>query len=231
MDFIFHDIQAVIQQKHLVAYFLVFTGGLISSASPCVLAAIPLIIGYVGGYSEGNSKKSLLYSFVYVIGLSVTFTLLGATASMLGSFLGFAGTWLYVIFAVIIILIGLQLTGIISLPLSFNKININIKTKGILGAFILGLITGILSSPCATPVLAVILGYVATDGNIIYGSSLLFVYAIGHCILIFIAGLSVGFTQKIISSKSVHNFADITKKISGIIFILAGCYIFYKYVV
>lgn len=231
MDAIFQDLQGIIGQKHLFAYLLVFTGGLISSASPCVLAAIPLIIGYVGGYSEGNSKKSLLYSFVYVIGLSVAFTLLGAAASMLGSFLGFAGTWLYVIFAVIIILIGLQLTGIISLPLSFNKININIKTKGILGAFILGLITGILSSPCATPVLAVILGYVATDGNIIYGSSLLFVYAIGHCILIFIAGLSVGFTQKIISSKSVHNFSNISKKISGIIFILAGCYIFYKYVV
>ncbi len=67
------------------------------------------------------------------------------------------------------------------------------------GAFLLGLLTGTVSSPCATPVLAVILAYVSTQGYMLYGGSLLFVYAVGHCALIFVAGLSVGLTESIVS--------------------------------
>jgi len=89
METIFNNIQHIIQNQHGLAFFAVFIGGLISAASPCVLAAIPLIIGYVGGYSEGNRKKAALFSLVFVLGLSITFTLLGAAASVMGKFLGF----------------------------------------------------------------------------------------------------------------------------------------------
>jgi cytochrome c biogenesis protein CcdA len=217
------NIQAIIQNQHGLAFLAVFIGGLVSAASPCVLAAIPLIIGYVGGYSEGNKKKAALFSLVFVFGLSITFTLLGGAASVMGQFLGFMGRWLYIGLAVIAILMGLQLMGIISIPLPFQKTRA-VKTKGLLGAFMLGLLTGTVSSPCATPVLAVILAYVSTQGDMVYGGSLLFVYALGHCALIFIAGLSVGLTESIISSRGATKFSLYAKKLSGALLFVIGIY-------
>jgi len=223
MDTIFNNIQHIIQNQHGLAFLAVFIGGLISAASPCVLAAIPLIIGYVGGYSEGNKKKAAFFSLVFVLGLSITFTLLGAAASVMGQFLGFMGRWLYIGLAAIAVLMGLQLMGLLNIPLPFQKTTA-IKTKGLLGAFLLGMLTGTVSSPCATPVLAVILAYVSTQGDMVYGGSLLFVYALGHCALIFIAGLSIGLTESIVSAKGMKNFSLYAKKVSGALLLLVGIY-------
>jgi cytochrome c biogenesis protein CcdA len=224
IESILHNIPTVIQNQHGIAFVAVFIGGLVSAASPCVLAAIPLIIGYVGGYSEGNKKKAALFSLVFVFGLAITFTLLGIGASIIGQFLSFIGRWLYIGFSAIAILMGLQLMGVISIPLPFQRTR-EIKTKGLMGAFLLGLMTGMVSSPCATPVLAVILAYVSTQGDMLYGSSLLFIYAIGHCALIFIAGLSVGFTESIIGSKGIRNFSLYFRRFSGALLMLVGIYI------
>ncbi len=224
MESMIADIQATIQNNHGVAFLAVFIGGLISAASPCVLAAIPLIIGYVGGYSEGSKKKAALYSLVFIFGLSITFTLLGAAASAMGAFLSFAGRWLYLGLALIAVVMGLQLMGIVDIPLPFQKTH-QVKSRGLWGAFLLGLLTGTVSSPCATPVLAVILAYVTTKGDIFYGGSLLFVYAVGHCALIFIAGLSIGLTESMVSSTSMKNFLLYSKKLSGGLLALAGLYI------
>lgn len=224
MQHLLENIATIIQNNHGLAFLAVFFGGLISAASPCVLAAIPLIIGYVGGYSGGDKKKAAIYSLVFILGLSITFTLLGAAASAMGHFLSFAGQWLYIGLAVIAVTMGLQLMGLIAIPLPFQKTH-QVKSRGLWGAFLLGLLTGTVSSPCATPVLAVILAYVSTQGNILYGGSLLFVYAVGHCALIFIAGLSIGFTENMISSKGVKNFSLYSKRFSGAVLVLIGIYI------
>ncbi len=223
METLLNNIQHLIQNQHGLAFLAAFIGGLVSAASPCVLAAIPLIIGYVGGYSEGSKKKAVIYSLVFISGLSITFTVLGATASVIGQVLGFMGRWLYIGLSVIAILMGLQLLGIIAIPLPFQKTRTT-KRKGLIGAFLLGLLTGTVSSPCATPVLAVILAYVSTQGDMLYGGSLLFIYAIGHCALIFVAGISIGFTESILSSKGIRNFALYTKRFSGALLIIAGIY-------
>ena len=217
------NIQAIVRDQHGLAFIAVFIGGLISAASPCVLAAIPLIIGYVGGYSEGDRKKAALYSLVFILGLSLTFTLLGAAAAVMGRLMGFAGRWLSIGLAVVAVGMGLQLMGIIAIPLPFQKTR-QVKSKGLAGAFLLGLLTGTVSSPCATPVLAVILAYVSTKGDILYGGSLLFVYALGHCALIFVAGLSIGFTESMISSKGVKNFSLYSKRFSGAVLVVVGVY-------
>ena len=224
MDSLFNNIQHIIQTQMGMAFLAVFVAGLISAASPCVLAAIPLIIGYVGGYSEGNRKKAALYSLVFILGLSITFTLLGAAASAMGVFFSFMGRWLYIGLAVIAVVMGLQLMGVLSIPLPFQKTR-TVKSKGLWGAFFLGLLTGTVSSPCATPVLAVILAYVSTQGDILYGGSLLFAYAVGHCALIFVAGLSIGLTESIVSSKGINKFSLYSKKFSGAVLALAGLYI------
>jgi cytochrome c-type biogenesis protein len=224
MHHLLENVQTIIQNNHSLAFLAVFAGGLISAASPCVLAAIPLIIGYVGGYSEGNKKKAALYSLVFILGLSITFTVLGAAASAMGRFLSFAGQWLYVGLAVVAVAMGLQLMGFISIPLPFQKTH-QVKSRGLWGAFLLGLLTGTVSSPCATPVLAVILAYVSTQGDILYGGSLLFAYAVGHCALIFVAGLSIGLTESIVSSKGIKNFSLYSKRFSGALLVAAGLYL------
>ncbi|MDH4164111.1 MAG: cytochrome c biogenesis protein CcdA [Nitrospirota bacterium] len=217
------NIQAVIQNNHGLAFLTVFVGGLLSAASPCVLAAIPLIIGYVGGYSDGDKKKAAIYSLVFILGLSITFTVLGAAASAMGAFLSFAGRWLYGGLALLAVVMGLQLMGIVDIPLPFQKTH-QIKTRGLWGAFLLGLLTGTVSSPCATPVLAVILAYVSTQGDILYGGSLLFVYAVGHCALIFMAGLSVGLTEQLVRSRGVRSFSLYAKRFSGAVLVATGSY-------
>jgi len=224
MESMLNNIQSIIQNNHSLAFLAVFVGGLISAASPCVLAAIPLIIGYVGGYSGGDKKKAATYSLVFILGLSITFTVLGAAASAMGRFLSFAGQWLYIGLAVIAVFMGLQLMGIISLALPFQKTR-TVKSKGLWGAFFLGLLTGTVSSPCATPVLAVILAYVSTQGDMLYGGSLLFAYAVGHCTLIFIAGLSIGLTESMVNSKGIKNFSLYSKQFSGAILVAAGLYL------
>lgn len=224
MQHVLENIQSIIQNNHGLAFFAVFVGGLISAASPCVLAAIPLIIGYVGGYSGGDRKKAALYSLVFILGLSITFTLLGAAASLMGGLLGFMGRWLYVGLAFIAVAMGLQLMGLITVPLPFQKTR-QVKSRGLWGAFFLGLLTGTVSSPCATPVLAVILAYVSTQGDILYGGSLLFAYALGHCALIFVAGLSIGLTESIVSSKGLKNFSRYSKRLSGALLAATGFYL------
>jgi cytochrome c biogenesis protein CcdA len=224
MEHLLGNVQSIIQDNHSLAFLAVFAAGLISATSPCVLAAIPLIIGYVGGYSEGDKKKAAIYSLVFILGLSITFTLLGAAASAMGAFLGFMGRWLSVGLAVIAVTMGLQLMGLISIPLPFQKTR-TIKSKGLWGAFLLGLLTGTVSSPCATPVLAMILAYVSTQGDLLYGGSLLFAYAVGHCALIFVAGLSIGLTESIASSKGIKNFSLYSKRFSGALLVAAGLYI------
>ena len=223
MEWLLGDIQVIMQNQPGMAFLAAFLGGIVSASSPCVLAAIPLVIGYVGGYSGGSRTRAALYSLVFVLGLAITFTLLGAAASAMGQVLGFLGRWLYLGLSIIAVLMGLQLLGILSFPLPFQGTKA-VKSKGLFGAFLIGLLTGTVSSPCATPVLAVILAYVSAKGNIIYGASLLFTYAIGHCALIFLAGLSIGLTQSIVQSGGVKSFSLYAKKLSGALLMAAGIY-------
>lgn len=227
MTELFQNIGHIVQNQQGIAFLAIFVGGLVSAASPCVLAAVPLIIGYVGGYSEGDRKRAALYSATFVLGLSITFTLLGVAASAMGGFLSFAGRWLYLLFSLVSVLMGLQLMGIVSIPLPFQKTR-TVKSKGLPGALLLGLLTGTVSSPCATPVLAVILAYVSTRGSLLYGGMLLFVYALGHCVLIFLAGLSVGLAEGLINSKGLRSLSLATRKISGLLLFVAGLYLGYN---
>jgi len=102
------------------------------------------------------------------------------------------------------------------------------KRRGIFGAFLLGLFFGIVSSPCATPVLVVILTLVASKGEVLYGTGLLFVYAIGHCMLMLLAGTFTGFVEAFVKAKGVRNFSDWSKRIGGAIISLVGLYLLYQ---
>jgi len=218
------NIGQYISGNPLLAFAAVFLGGLISASSPCVLAIMPLVIGYVGGESAGDRKKALGYSLLFALGLSLTFTILGAIAAILGQLFGDIGKWWYWVVGLIAITMGLSMIGVFNISFPFAD-KLMTARKGYVGAFLLGLLFGVVSSPCATPVLVVILSFVAAQQQLVYGVSLLFVYAIGHCALIVLAGVATGFVTALISTGRVEKYSRIVKQVSGGLIILAGFWI------
>jgi cytochrome c biogenesis protein CcdA len=221
------NIEHIIAAYPIIAFGAVFLAGIISSASPCVLATIPLVVGYVGGYADGDRRKAFLYSVAFILGLSLTFTAFGAAAGMLGAMFGMIGGWWYAALGVVAVAMGLQMLGLYQLRLPFH-VEVKPKRKGIFGAFLLGLFFGIVSSPCATPVLVVILTLVASKGEVAYGTALLFVYAVGHCMLMLLAGTFTGFVEAFVKAKGVRNFSEWSKRIGGAIITLVGVHLLYQ---
>jgi cytochrome c biogenesis protein CcdA len=218
-------LNSIIQSESWLAFPLCFAGGLISSASPCVLAMIPLIIGFVGGYSEGSHRKAIQYSLVFTLGLTITFVILGIIASFMGRLFGSVGSFWKYILPPVAILLGLQLLGLFNFNVGLSD-KILPQKKTLLGAFLMGLFFGILATPCATPVLAVILTFAATRRTIFYSGALLLAYAAGHWALVLTAGISAGLAQRIVANRGINNFTTYFKKGAGIILIGVGVYLF-----
>lgn len=173
---------------------LVFLGGLLTSANPCVLVAAPLVVGFTGGTEEGRHHPMLL-SGVFVLGLAAAFTALGLVAALTGSLLGDVGWGWKALLGLVLLAIGLHLLGLYSLPGPSHGHLARFKGAGIFGAFALGALTGTLSAPCATPALAAVLTIVAIQKKILWGGVLLFAYALGHVLLLFLAGASSGWAS------------------------------------
>ncbi len=228
MEHIANQLVGTIDANPALAYAAVFLGGLFSCASPCVLAIIPLVIGFIGGYAEGDTKKAISYSMVFVIGLTVSFTLLGATVGFVGGFMKLFGKWGYIGIALVAVAAGLQLLGILNIPMPAPIQKIQPKQKGMVGGFILGFLFGLASAPCATPALIGILALASAKGNALYGATLLLFYAIGHWTLVLLAGISVGFVDKLAKTRGIGSFSTVMKKVSGVIFVLGGFYIFWQ---
>jgi len=215
------NIEQIITLYPLVAFGAVFLAGVISSASPCVLATIPLVIGFVGGYADGDRKKAFLYSVSFVLGLSITFTAFGAAAGLLGTMFGTLGGPWYLIAGGIALVMGGQMMGLYEIRLPVRR-DFKPKRGGIIGSFLLGLFFGVVSSPCATPVLVVLLTLVAGKGQVLYGIALLFCYAIGHCLLMLFAGTFTGFVEGFVKARGVVNFSLWAKRASGFVVAMVG---------
>lgn len=225
MDAWLESLSEIVQNHGWVAFPACFLAGVVSSASPCVLAMIPLVMGYVSGYSEGSQKKAIQYSLAFTLGLTITFTILGVIAGALGRLFGDVGSfWKYVMPPVAIIL-GLLLLGVFKFNVSVSQ-RFMPKRRALLGAFLMGLFFGVVATPCATPVLAVVLTVAAVQKRIVYSGGLLLCYALGHWILVLGAGISAGFAQRVLASRGMANFSDYSKKVAGIILIGAGIYLF-----
>jgi len=219
------NVESLIGGAPWLAFGAVFIGGLLTASNPCVLAMIPLSVAYVGG-TEGatNWKRSLGFSLCLVLGLSLTFAVLGVLASLLGGAVGGnKQVWNWVV-AAVCILMGLHLMEVLSVPIpAVTKVQPG--TRGALGAFLLGVLFGFVSTPCAGPILVVLLAYLATQGaSPIFGGGLLLSYALGHSALIIIAGTSMGLARGMLSSERFAKSSSILKKAAGAVIILVGVY-------
>ncbi len=221
------NIEQVVAAYPLLAFGAVFLAGVVSSASPCVLATIPLVVGFVGGYADGDRWKAFRYSLSFIIGLSLTFTAFGAAAGLLGTMFGTVGGWWHVAAGIVALVMGGQLVGLYELRLPVRR-DFKPKQGGVVGSFLLGLFFGVVSSPCATPVLVVLLTFVATKGKVLYGVALLFCYAIGHCLLMLAAGTFTGFVESFVKAKGLVNFSNLAKRLSGGIVAVVGAWFIWQ---
>ena len=184
------------------------------------------MVGYVGGTGQRSTKRAFLLSIVFAIGAAVTFTVLGVTASLAGRLIGTSTSWWYIALGVLMVVMALQTWGLFEIIPSSYLISKNTK-KGFFGAFVAGILAGIFSSPCSTPVLIVLLAIVAGKGSVLWGILLLLLYSIGHGILAVLAGTSIGFVQKLSASKNYGRISNVLKIVMGSLILLLGFYMFY----
>jgi cytochrome c-type biogenesis protein len=214
-----------------LALAAVFVGGALTASNPCVLAMIPLMMSFVAGRKDdkGGVLRALAFSFVFVVGLAITFTALGMIAALAGRMYGdISGVWNWIVAAVCVVM-GLHLMGVLTVPIPSLGGRLQPKTRGFLGAFLLGLLFGVVSAPCAGPILVVLLTYLAGSGaSVAWGGTLLLVYALGHSALILVAGTSMGAAKKLIENKRAGRALEILRRAAGAIIILVGAYFAYK---
>ena len=197
--------------------------------SPCHLASIPLIVGYVSGQAEASTRRALLISSLFAFGILVTIGLIGLLTAALGLVLGDLGLWLNYVVAEVFFAVGLYLLEIIP-QFTGGVGQLTLKTRGLVTAFLLGLILGVALGPCTFAYLAPMLAvtFKAGAGSLIFGSILLLVYGIGHCSVIVAAGTSVQFAQRLLNWSAQTSGQKILKRICGVLVILGGVYMIYK---
>ena len=217
---------SLITETAWLAPLFALAAGVLASFTPCSLSSVPLVIGYVGGTGQRDTKRAFRLSLVFVLGSAVTFTVLGVIASTAGRLIGSSGSWWYILLGVLMVLMALQIWGIFEIIPSSYLISKSTK-RGYAGAFIAGILGGIFSSPCSTPVLIVLLAFVAGKGSILWGILLLLIYSIGHGVLAIVAGTSIGFVQKLTANEKYGKTSTILKIAMGMIILLIAFYMFY----
>ncbi|MDY4794141.1 MAG: cytochrome c biogenesis protein CcdA [Pararoseburia sp.] len=221
-----NQIAQSIQSNMWIAPLLALLAGVLTSFTPCALSNIPLIIGYVGGVGEKNTKKAFRYSVIFALGTAVTFITLGLIATSAGKLMGNSSQIWYLVLGVLMVLMALQTWEIFQIIPSINLLSKS-KAKGIIGAFIAGVLGGVFSSPCSTPVLIALLAIVAGKGNLIWGILLMFLYSIGHSALVIVAGTSISFVKKISSNEKYNKVGIALKIVMGTAILLIGLYMFW----
>lgn len=209
-------------------FALSFFGGLVASVSPCSLAMLPIIIGYVGGYSNSRPLRTLLQMFFFVFGTSVVFSIIGIICAVTGKvFISFAGGYFGIVLASIMLVMGLKLVGVLDfeLPVLIKKMPKSETNNTFIYPVLLGAVFALAGSPCSTPILAGIMAFASLSANIVNAVIMLFLFSLGQGLILIIAGF---LTSQVKSMKNFYKISSVLLNISGILLILASLYIFYK---
>lgn len=207
----------------LIAFF----SGILASISPCSLGILPLIIGYVGGYSKEGNKKLFIQMLSFSVGLSLVLSVIGVICALTGrAFTTFASPILILLFASVIVIMGLNLLGILDIqfPAIVKKMPQNKNGSLFVFPFLVGAFFALASSPCSSPILASIMAIATISGSILFSISLLFSFALGQCIIIIFFAL---FTSTLKKTSALAKYTQVLLKASGILLILAGLAIYY----
>jgi len=211
----------------LIAVSAAFAWGVLSVLlSPCHLASIPLIVGYIGQQGRMSTRRAFLVSTLFAVGILVTIGAIGAVTAAAGRMMGDVGRYGNYFVAAIFFIVGLILLDVIPIPFS-GPGQIGMKRRGMLAALVLGLAFGIALGPCTfafmAPMLAVTFRVASTSPA--YGIGLLLAYGVGHCSVIVLAGTCTELVQRYMNWNEKSRGAVILRRICGVLVLLGGLYL------
>ncbi|MGB3400719.1 MAG: cytochrome c biogenesis protein CcdA [Candidatus Deferrimicrobiaceae bacterium] len=225
MQNLLDSFDAYLAAGSLLSYAAVYVGGVLVSFTPCIYPVLPITVGYIGGRSQGSKAKGFFLSLSYVLGMAIIYAALGSVAAATGQVFGqvAANPVTNIVVGNICILMALSLLDVFHLPVpSFLAGRPAGKRRGgILGAFVIGLASGLVVGPCTAPVLGALLVYVGAKQNVLFGTSLLFVFALGMGSLLLVIGTFTGLLANLPKS---GGWTEGIKKGFGFFMILVGEY-------
>jgi cytochrome c-type biogenesis protein len=195
--------------------------------SPCHLSSIPLIVGFVDGQGIVTKRRAFALSLLFSLGILITIALIGAITGMMGRIMGDVGKTGNYIVAAIFFIIGLHLLEVINIPFLGVTNQPKVKRKGMLAAFVIGLVFGIALGPCTFAYMAPMLGitFSVASTKPLLAASLVLAYAVGHCAVIVLAGTFTSMVQRYLNWNERSRGAVILKKVCGALVILGGIYL------
>lgn len=230
MERLFTTLTHAVEGTPAIAIAAALVWGVLSIIlSPCHLASVPLIVGFIDKQGRVSTKRAFFISLLFAAGILITIAVIGVITTAAGRIMGDVGAYGNYLVAVIFFVVGLYLLDVIPMPWS-GPGQLGMKRKGVLAAFILGLVFGIALGPCTFAYMAPILGvtFKLAATSAAYGALLLALYGLGHCSVIVIAGTSTELVQRYLNWNERSKGAIILKKICGILVFLGGIYLIWS---
>lgn len=229
MEQLFTTLTHAVEGTAAIAMTAAFVWGVLSILlSPCHLASIPLIVGFIGQQGKTTTRRAFVISLLFSLGILITIGVIGAVTAAAGRMMGDVGRYGNYFVALIFFVVGLYLLDVIRLPMP-GAAQPGMKRKGMLAAFILGLVFGVALGPCTfaymAPMLAVTFKLAST--KLPYGILLLLFYGVGHCAVIVLAGTFAEGVQNYLNWTEKSKGAVILKKVCGVLVLLGGLYLIY----
>lgn len=221
------SILALLESNSLLAFIGAFGAGSITAIAPCSLVSVPLLVGSSLALNkdlEGRKKVFYTYAFatLFALGVMISFSILGFIVAKFGGFFSVAPAWAYLFASILSILIGLYAWGVFG-EIDKSSLMMHLIKYRLFGGFLIGIIFGLISTPCASAPLVSIITVAANSGYM-YAYGLILVFALGHSLLLLIAGISVGFAQSITSSAVVAKVSNSINKGFALMLIGIGFY-------
>ncbi|MFK5927127.1 MAG: cytochrome c biogenesis protein CcdA [Desulfuromusa sp.] len=197
--------------------------------SPCHLASIPLIVGFIDGQGRMSIRRAFLISNLFAIGILLSIALIGLLTALAGRMMGDLGSYGNWLVAIIFFLFGLHLWGIIPMPWS-GPGQIDIRRKGMFAAFILGLVFGVALGPCTFAFMGPVLGVAFAEANdsMIFAALLLLAYGVGHCAVIVFAGTFTEKVQRYLNWSEGSSGTLWIKRVCGLLVMAGGVWLLYS---
>ena len=221
-------LQGQLQAGSVSAIFVVFAAGVLTSLTPCVYPMIPVTVTYIGGAAGGNRRRAVALSVTYVLGLSLMYAALGIVAAMLGKIFGefTRSPWVFGAVGLVIFGLGLAMLGVFTIPALMTGVQgQGARRGGFFGAALMGVAAGFVAAPCTAPVLGLLLAYVGQTRNVVWGGSLLFVFALGLGLLLMLLGI---FSGLLTSLPKGGVWMERVKKGFGVAMLLIGVYFLWQ---
>lgn len=202
-----------------------FLWGMISVAlSPCHMASIPLIVGYVAGQEEGvKTRSAATCALAFTVGLFIAIALAGIACSLLGRMLGDAGPWWTIPVGALLIWVALEMMGVPVCSMSGSVMS-RLRVRGVGGAFVLGLAYGVLSGSCTFGFIAPILAIITVQQKIATGILFIVLFGIGHCIPIAIAGSGIALVRRLLENGRFRSAGLWFRRAAGLLISGIGVY-------